>query len=108
MPALIGLGVVAGGVLGAWARRGPEELVTGIEGFGAIALAYLVVEELLREVHEQEEKPSIAATFFAGFIPSSWPPPSWAEDVHGSFGGEDSAAGWTQLGRWRLASQSRP
>ena len=28
-----------------------------------------MVEELLREAHEQEEKPWIAATFFAGSIP---------------------------------------
>lgn len=32
-------------------------------------IIYLVVEELLREAHEQKEKPWIAATFFAGFIP---------------------------------------
>ena len=69
MPALIGLGVMVGGVLGAWARSGPERLATGIEGFGAIALAYLVIEELLREAHGREQKPWIVATFFVGFIP---------------------------------------
>ena len=62
VPAAIGLGVVAGGVLGAWARSGSAELATFIEAFGAIALAYLVVEELLREAHEREESAWLPAT----------------------------------------------
>jgi len=67
--ALVGIGVVIGGVLGAWARSGPPALATVIESFGAIALSYLVMEELLREAHDEEESPWIAGTFFVGFIP---------------------------------------
>jgi ZIP family zinc transporter len=57
------------GILGAWARSGPEALAIAIEGFGAIALAYLVTEALLREAHNAEERSWIAAIFFAGSIP---------------------------------------
>ena len=65
----IGAGIVVGGVLGALARSGPGPLATFIEGFGAIALAYLVTEELLREAHRGKEKPCMAAMFFTGFVP---------------------------------------
>ena len=68
-PGFVGIGVVAGGILGAWSRSGPDALAITIEGFGAIALAYLVTEALLREAHGQAEQPWIAAMFFAGFIP---------------------------------------
>jgi ZIP family zinc transporter len=36
--------------------------------FGAAALLYLVVEELLTEAHEVQETPLITAAFFAGFV----------------------------------------
>ena len=36
--------------------------------FGAAALMYLVVEELLTEAHEVQETPLITASFFAGFV----------------------------------------
>lgn len=36
--------------------------------FGAMALLYLVVEELLVEAHEVPETPLITAAFFAGFL----------------------------------------
>lgn len=65
----IGLAVVTGGVLGAWSHTGPSSLRAAILGFGATALAYLVVEELLREAHENRTSPWRAATFFAGFLP---------------------------------------
>ena len=68
-PAVLGLGVVIGGVLGAWAESAPTPLAITIEGFGAIALAYLVTEALLREAHNQEENPWMSAMFFVGFIP---------------------------------------
>lgn len=36
--------------------------------FGAVALMYLVTEELLVEAHESAERPWIAASFFVGFL----------------------------------------
>ena len=68
-PALLGVGVVAGAALGAWTRSGPDSLVTFVEAFGAITLAYLVTEELLREAHRGADTPMRAALFFVGFIP---------------------------------------
>lgn len=67
--AAIGAAIVVGGILGALARFGPEALATSIEGFGAIALAYLVTEELLREAHQGDETPWMALMFFVGFVP---------------------------------------
>ncbi|TDX22196.1 ZIP family zinc transporter [Modicisalibacter xianhensis] len=69
MPGLVGIGVVVGSMLGGWASTGGDNIKTFIEAFGAVALAYLVVEELLREAHKQESNPLIAGMFFAGFIP---------------------------------------
>lgn len=69
VPALVGLGVVTGGVLGAWAHFGPGWLHVLIYSFGAITLSYLVMEELLREAHEKKEPPWMPALFFVGFIP---------------------------------------
>ena len=46
---------------------GPTVLA-GVLAFGAAALLYLVVEELLVEAHEQAETPTLAAMFFVGFI----------------------------------------
>ncbi|MGE3277613.1 MAG: hypothetical protein AB7O67_21060 [Vicinamibacterales bacterium] len=66
---LIGAGVSAGAVIGALLRLAPDGWTTGIEAFGAVALAYFVMEELLREAHEQGASAGLAATFFAGFIP---------------------------------------
>ncbi|MEI2715006.1 MAG: hypothetical protein V9G04_17370 [Nocardioides sp.] len=36
--------------------------------FGAAALLYLVVEELLVEAHEEQETVWLGASFFAGFL----------------------------------------
>ena len=69
VPALLGVGVVVGGVLGACIATGPAALATAIRSFGAIALAYLVTEELLREAHRKGASPWLAAAFFAGFVP---------------------------------------
>jgi ZIP family zinc transporter len=69
LSALIGAGVCIGGIIGALLRLAPEAWATSIEAFGAVALAYFVMEELLREAHEQGADAWLAATFFAGFIP---------------------------------------
>ncbi len=69
IPGAIGFAVVAGGALGGWARSGPQWLATGIEAFGAVAISYLVMEELLREAHREGDSPLRAAAFFFGFIP---------------------------------------
>lgn len=65
----IGLAIVVGALIGAWVYSGPKSIAMAILGFGAIALSYLVTEELLREAHEISVRPWIAAMFFAGFIP---------------------------------------
>ncbi len=65
----IGLAIVVGALIGAWVYSGPKSITMAILGFGAIALSYLVTEELLREAHEISVSPWIAAMFFAGFIP---------------------------------------
>lgn len=36
--------------------------------FGAAALLYLVIEELLVEAHETKDTPIITASFFLGFL----------------------------------------
>lgn len=69
MPGLVGVGVVIGAVLGGWASTTGDNIKTFIEAFGAVALAYLVMEELLRKAHAQESNPLIAGMFFVGFIP---------------------------------------
>lgn len=66
-----GLGVfcAVGAILGAalLGSASPAVLAT-VLAFGAAALLYLVVEELLVEAHEAEETPLLAAMFFVGFI----------------------------------------
>jgi ZIP family zinc transporter len=68
-PALLGLAVIAGAVVGAWMHSGPDWLTTFVQAFGAITLAYLVTEELLREAHREGDTPTRAVLFFVGFIP---------------------------------------
>lgn len=43
-------------------------VLAAVLAFGAAALLYLVVEELLVEAHEQAETPLLAALFFACFL----------------------------------------
>ncbi|HJT03446.1 MAG TPA: hypothetical protein VJ757_07440 [Pseudonocardiaceae bacterium] len=43
-------------------------VLAAVLAFGAAALLYLVVEELLVEAHEQAETPLLAVLFFAGFL----------------------------------------
>lgn len=65
IPALVGCGVVVGGALGALAGSGPQALSTVIEAFGSIAICYLVMEELLREAHEQPDNTFLALSFLS-------------------------------------------
>lgn len=61
--------VVAGALLGVTFLSGLSGLALEIVlSFGAAALMYLVVEELLTEAHEVKETPLITASFFAGFV----------------------------------------
>ncbi len=61
--------VIVGALLGGTLLGGLSGL--GLEivlSFGAAALMYLVVEELLTEAHEVQETPLITTAFFAGFV----------------------------------------
>lgn len=55
---------LGGSLLGGLSGLGLEVVLS----FGAAALMYLVVEELLTEAHEVQETPLITASFFAGFV----------------------------------------
>ena len=66
-----GLGLVtAVGAIGGAALLGDasKPVLAAVLAFGAAALLYLVVEELLVEAHEQAETTGLAAMFFLGFI----------------------------------------
>lgn len=63
--ALIVVGALLGGLLLSGLSGMAFEIVLS---FGAAALMYLVVEELLVEAHEVKETPLITASFFAGFV----------------------------------------
>jgi ZIP family zinc transporter len=65
LSALVILGALLGGTLLAGLSGLALEIVLS---FGAAALMYLVVEELLTEAHEVKETPLITASFFAGFV----------------------------------------
>lgn len=61
--------VVLGALLGGSLLSGLSGLALEIVlSFGAAALMYLVIEELLTEAHEVKETPLITAAFFAGFV----------------------------------------
>ena len=61
--------VVAGASLGSALLGGLSGVALEIMlSFGAAALMYLVVEELLTEAHEVQETPLITVAFFAGFV----------------------------------------
>lgn len=66
---MVGLGIVAAafGGLGLVAVSGSAE--TTALAFGASGIAYFVTEELLREAHEERNRPTFAGLFFAGFLP---------------------------------------
>ncbi len=65
LSALVLVGAALGGSLLAGLSGLALEIVLS---FGAAALLYLVVEELLTEAHEVQETPLITASFFAGFV----------------------------------------
>ena len=62
---LTAVGAVGGAAL--LADAGPATLAV-VLAFGAAALLYLAVEELLVEAHEQTETTTLAAMFFLGFL----------------------------------------
>lgn len=62
---LTAVGAVGGAAL--LAGAGPAALAA-VLAFGAAALLYLAVEELLVEAHEQTETTALAAMFFLGFL----------------------------------------
>lgn len=65
----LGLCCAVGAIVGAIALGSASPAVlAGVLAFGAAALLYLVVEELLVEAHEATETPLLAAMFFVGFI----------------------------------------
>lgn len=66
---VLGLAVGVGAIGGAIFLSGASNQVLALVlAFGAAALLYLVVEELLVEAHEQAETTIMAALFFAGFL----------------------------------------
>jgi ZIP family zinc transporter len=68
-PPGLSLFVVAGTILGVTLLGGASAVLLAIVlAFGAVALMYLVTEELLVEAHKGVEGPWIAATFFIGFL----------------------------------------
>jgi len=65
----LGLFCAGGALLGAAVLGSASATVlAAVLAFGAAALLYLVVEELLVEAHEAKKTPVLAAMFFAGFI----------------------------------------
>lgn len=65
----LGLATAIGAVGGAAVLGGAGITVrVAVLAFGAAALLYLVVEELLVEAHEQAETPVLAGMFFVGFL----------------------------------------
>ena len=67
----IGLGLTtAVGAIGAALFLGgvSTNIMSFVLAFGAAALLYLVVEELLVEAHEERESVWLGAMFFLGFI----------------------------------------
>lgn len=65
----LGLTTALGAIGGAAILGGATRAVLAfVLAFGASALLYLVVEELLTEAHEQAETVGLAAMFFLGFL----------------------------------------
>ncbi|MFV0495538.1 ZIP family metal transporter [Mycobacterium sp.] len=65
----VSLATAVGGVLGALVLgQAGSVLLTAVLAFAAAALLWLVVEELLVEAHETEERAWMALMFFAGFL----------------------------------------
>ena len=65
----LGLATAVGAIGGAAVLGGAgKPVLAAVLAFGAAALLYLAVEELLVEAHEQAETTLSAAMFFAGFL----------------------------------------
>lgn len=65
----LGLITAVGAVGGAALLGGlPTTAMSAVLAFGAAALLYLVVEELLVEAHEERETVTLGAMFFLGFL----------------------------------------
>lgn len=65
----VGLLLPVGTAIGVLALAGASGDVVGVMlGFGAVALMYLVTEELLSEAHEVPETAWATALFFVGFL----------------------------------------
>jgi ZIP family zinc transporter len=68
-PPSLSLLMVAGAIAGVLLLgRVPAVLLATVLAFGAVALMYLVTEELLVEAHKGAQGPWIAAAFFFGFL----------------------------------------
>lgn len=67
---LLGLITMFGGTaLGVVAlSRAPEAVTAAVLAFGAAALLFLVIEQLLLEAHEVKDTPTATAVFFGGFL----------------------------------------
>jgi len=69
IPSGLSLMIVAGAITGTSFLDGVSPPVLGtVLAFGAVALMYLVTEELLVEAHEAAETPLATAMFFVGFL----------------------------------------
>lgn len=67
--ATLGLATALGAIGGAAVLGGASHTtLAAVLAFGAAALLYLVVEELLVEAHEEAETPLLSAMFFVGFL----------------------------------------
>jgi len=67
--AALGLATAVGAIGGAAVLGGAgHTTLAAVLAFGAAALLYLVVEELLVEAHEEAETPILSAMFFVGFL----------------------------------------
>lgn len=65
----LGLATAVGAIGGAAVLGGASHTTLAVVlAFGAAALLYLVVEELLVEAHEEAETPLLSAMFFVGFL----------------------------------------
>lgn len=66
---VVGAGIAVGGALGWLVAQAGTPVVTLTLGVGASAIMYLVLEELLRESHQQDIGPIEVAVLFGAFLP---------------------------------------
>lgn len=65
----VGAGITGAGALGWLVAQAGRSFVTTVLGVGASVIVYLILEELLREVHETDTGPTEVAVLFAFFLP---------------------------------------